>query len=164
MNRLRFLPTMLLLAGFSTACTDDPVALPDPPFTGPDLAGFEIVNGTVLDTGSILGEDGNIIPVVGPRTKMLEGLVGAEIRVVGVPDEDGSSALWIVEFTVTAVDGLPAFDGRLDYTEEGYGLRSPDGGMIPLAELPDDLRSHVGRRIWLTIHEGALVRFGLLEE
>jgi hypothetical protein len=163
MNRLRFLPTILLLAAV-TACTDDPVALPNPPFAAPDLAGFEVVNGTVLDRGTILGEDGNIVPVLGPRAKMLEGLYGAEIRVVGVPDEDGSNAIWIIEFTVTRVDGLPAFDGMLDHSEEGYAIRSTNAGMIPLPELPDGLSNHVGRRIWLTLHEGALVRFGLLEE
>src|SRR5688572_7658382 len=46
MNRLSFFPMLVMLAA-TAACTDDPVALPNPPFTGPDLARFEIVKGTV---------------------------------------------------------------------------------------------------------------------
>jgi hypothetical protein len=95
---------------------------------------------------------------------MLGELLGAEIRILGTADEFAGARLWVIEFRVLAVDGIPALDGMLDYGEEGFTIRTGEGEATSLAEIPEDLMSHIGKRVWLSLREGAWVRYGVIEE
>jgi hypothetical protein len=160
MFRPRYLPGLLVAV---MACSDTPTSS----FAGtyvpsePD-DGFREISGYVMSSTELLAEDGTTIRMGGPQTELLNGLVGAEIRVRGTPDELGSTDLWIVEFRVLFVDDLPAFDGVLEEIDGNFAINH-DEEFTMIADAPEDLASHVGKRVWLTLRDGALVRYGLLE-
>ena len=161
MLRKVILPLLLVMA----AC-DDPIVAP-PSTRGPIAEiddGFQTVTGMVVSEHELRSyESGELIPLLGPQTELLRGLVGAEIRIRGSADEFGAQPLWIVEFRVLTVDGLPAFDGTLGEYVEGFGIETNEGKLEFLASIPEDLMVHVGKRVWLTTRDGSCVRYGVLE-
>jgi hypothetical protein len=155
----------LLVVATVVGCTDTPftpiggsIPVEEPEDGSRTVTGFVVSENELLSN-----EDGSTIPLMGPHTRMLAELVGAEVRIFGTSDEFEDN-LWVIEFRVLAVDGLPALDGKLDYGEEGFAIVSPEGALSPLAELPDDLMGQIGRRVWMTLREGTWVRYGVIEE
>jgi hypothetical protein len=154
-----------LLLATAAACTDSPAAPIARWAPEPEDSGFETVTGTVVsETALRRNDDGTVVPLLGPQTALLTELIGAEIRVRATADEIGAEALWIVEFRVLLVDGLPAFDGMLVAGEEGYAIETMEGSYEPIPSIPDDLAFHVGSRVWLTTADGHCVRYGVLQE
>ena len=112
-----------LLAVVGLACTETPIPPRVPDDYGEGLISRnQTVVGTLISPNQLLSQKGDVVPLVGPQTKMLPSLIGAELRILGSEDELGSATLWIVEFRVLAVDGIPALDGRLDRTENGFAI------------------------------------------
>jgi hypothetical protein len=164
MRSHRSFSALLVLA--TIGCSDTPVS----PFRGTvDLPepedGFRTVTGIVVSETELRDyADGSLITLEGPQTRMLSDLLGAEIRIVGTADEFAGARLWVIEFRVLAVDGIPAVDGMLDYGEEGFAIRGAEGQATALPEIPEDLMSHVGKRVWLTLRGAVWVRYGVIEE
>lgn len=157
----RYLPGLLIAV---LACSDTP-AQPrySAPFPEPD-DGYRMIKGYVVSPTQLRAEDGSMVPLLGPQTELLTELIGAEIRIRGVLDEIGSTTLWIVEFRVLYVDNLPALDGKLARTESGFGINSSEGTLFMIRDVPAELAAHVGKRVWLTMLDGAPVRYGVLEK
>jgi hypothetical protein len=155
MNRLRFIPFLLVAVsacGSSTTPVDGPVVVEE--------QDFQVV-GTVATRSLLIGTDGRRYVLVGPQAAWLQDLVGAEIRLRGEPDVNGSIVLWIIEFRILTVDGLAAVDGTLRIPPDGgYAIHSSDGVITPIPEIPGALTAHVGKRVWLTMKDGKYVRFG----
>jgi hypothetical protein len=126
--------------------------------------GYRTVVGTLVERDLLRAEDGSMVPLLGHETTFFADLIGAEIRVRGAVDEFESAPLWIVEFRVLTVDGLLALDGTLEYDDEGFSIRTMEGEYTPLLEIPEDLMSHVRKRVWLTVRDGSWVRYGVLTE
>ena len=161
MLRKVILPLLVLLA----AC-DDPIVAPTPT-SRPTVEiddGFQTVTGMVVSERELRSYDtGELIPLLGPQTELLRGLIGAEIKIRGAADEMESATLWIVEFRVLWVDGLPAFDGMLAEYDEGFAIETMEGNLEFLPNVPEDLAIHVGKRVWLTTRDGNCVNYGVLE-
>jgi hypothetical protein len=160
MFRPRYLPGLFVVL---LACSDTPTSSSFAgPFEEPD-DGFRTMSGYVVSPTELLAEDGSRVPLLGPQTSLLTDLIGAEIRIRGTADEIGATALWIVEFRVLFVDDLPALDGRLEEVEDGFAISHDEGDLVMIGEVPQDLAPHVGKRVWLTLRDGATVRYGVLE-
>jgi hypothetical protein len=164
MRSHRSFSALLVLA--TIACSDTPVS----PFRGsvslPEPEdGFRTVTGIVVSETELRDyADGSTILLEGPQTRMLGELLGAEIRILGTADEFAGARLWVIEFRVLAVDGIPALDGMLGYDDEGFAIVSAEGAYTSLAEIPEDLMTRLGKRVWLTLRDGAWVRYGVIEE
>jgi hypothetical protein len=160
MNR-KYLLTLLLAA---VACSDDsPVSYTRGPSVEVDESGFETVSGIVVTEYELRSDDGRTVPLLGPQTTMLTNLIGAEVRILGSADEFGATALWIVEFRVLRVDGLPALDGTLWELPDGFAITTTEGDMQYVHSIPEDLAIHAGKRVWLTTRDGDCIRYGVLE-
>jgi hypothetical protein len=108
-----------------------------------------------------LRTDGGQFRLVGWPATPLVDLIGAKVEVSGT--EDATHAFVVDHFTVLMVNGLPAADGVLETTEEGYGLRMIDGSMRALMDPPEALTLCVGKRVWVAGPADATpVAFGLL--
>ncbi|HEY8470554.1 MAG TPA: DUF5818 domain-containing protein [Longimicrobiales bacterium] len=106
------------------------------------------------------------VELVGPQREALARVAGAEVVAVGrpAPGTTPGPALEAVSFTVTAVDGQPAVDGRLEREAGGLVLVTPDGRRVRLVRPPAALEAWVGARVWVA---GPLDRepqaFGMIE-
>lgn len=106
------------------------------------------------------------VELVGPQREALARVAGVEVVAVGrpAPGTSPGPALEAVSFTVTAVDGQPAVDGRLEREAGGLVLVTPDGRRIRLVRPPAALEAWVGARVWVA---GPLDRepqaFGMIE-
>ncbi|HEX7089976.1 MAG TPA: hypothetical protein VF192_07555 [Longimicrobiales bacterium] len=106
------------------------------------------------------------VELVGPQREALARVAGAEVVAVGRPTSGTTPgpALEAVSFTVTAVDGQPAVDGRLEREAGRLVLVTADGRRIPLVRPPAALEAWVGARVWVA---GPLDRepqaFGMIE-
>jgi hypothetical protein len=158
MSRLRFFPLLMVAA---VACSEATPVGPYP-ISEPIDDGFETVSGMVLSESEFLTSQGRVLTLIGPHTKLLRDLIGAEIRVRATADELDSPRFWVVEFTVLSVDGLPALDGTLEIGSHGFAVRDASGQVISIGELPESLAQHSGKRVWLTMRDGEPVRFGVL--
>jgi hypothetical protein len=158
----RFLPFVLVAL---VACSD--ASTPIGPFSASPVEeedGFETFRGTVVSSTELRAEDGSIVKLMGPQTRLLAELVDAEIRLRGTWDEIGGGVpLWVIEFRVLTVDNLPAYDGILQGEGDGYTIFNDDEYVALPAELPSELMDHIGRRVWLTLRDDVYMRFGVLE-
>ena len=106
------------------------------------------------------------VELVGAQRDALARVAGAEVRVAGRQARGTASApaLEVASFAVTAVDGQPAVDGRLEREGEQLVLVTADGRRIRLVQPPAALEEWVGARVWVA---GPLDRepqaFGLIE-
>jgi hypothetical protein len=158
MKARRFLPALVLV---TSACLDHAT---DPFLTGTlderDESGFEVVTGTLLSNGQLRTDQGWTVRLSGPQTLLLKQLVEARIHVRGTRDEGGP--LYVVDFRVLAVDGLPALDGVLLGAEGIFTIEMVDRSFVLPAALPAELTEHVGNRVWVTFHDSLCARFGVL--
>ena len=156
MLRPRFLvlfPVVVLLA-----CDRPPTTAPaDPTQAVPPAASALLSYRGVIESGAPLDPDGLYLNVTeGPRIRLVGGetarlarVVGAEVSLRGTLD--AVDAMIVQTFLVIAVGGLPAADGVLVQVGEDYGIRLLiDGSMRTLVNPPDELKVHVGERVWIT--------------
>lgn len=69
----------------------------------------------------------------------------------------------ITRFAVRAADGDAAIDGVLERSGEGFVLRLADGARLPLASVPEPLRTATGMRIfWVGPLDSAPRAYGVL--
>ena len=159
------LPVALLLA-----CSDAPTSSTAktgpalPPVAPAVLSYTGIVENTLrdLDYQYLRVPGGERIRLVGPQTARLARVSGAEVSVRGTADAvDG---LIVESFLVVSVGGVEAIDGVLMKVGEQYALRLIlDGSMRMLTDLPDELKGHVGERVWITgPADGVAVAYGVI--
>ena len=162
-----------LLGAAAAACNSGGV----PAGGTPDAASAAAVD-TLRGTVAIVGADpltrvvlrpaggGADVELVGAQREALGRLAGAEVRVAGRQARGTASApaLEVASFAVTAVDGQPAVDGRLEREGGDLVLVTADGRRIRLVQPPAALQDWVGARVWVA---GPLDRepqaFGLIE-
>jgi hypothetical protein len=153
---------VMLCAAVYAACTDAPTAPTEaksPVFEPPVLKSYR----GELVAGSLLRSDGRLVSLAGWQTYLFGRLVGAEIQIEGIRDDDPESTLTIAEFRLLAVDGHAVLDGTLDVREEGYFIRSREGMLDPLYDVPEGLARYTGRRVFVAYAGNSTMRFGLLE-
>ncbi|MFO7260687.1 MAG: hypothetical protein DIU52_006005 [bacterium] len=161
------------LMGGAAACNSGAV----PARGAPDAASAAAVD-TLSGTVAVVGAapltrvvlrpagGGGDIELLGAQRDALARLAGAEVRVSGRPTQGTASApaLEVASFAVTAVDGQPAVDGRLERADGELVLVTSDGRRIRLVQPPAALQDWVGARVWIA---GPLDRepqaFGLIE-
>ena len=157
------LACFIVLLAIASGCTDTPMSAVFGAPSEPDASGQEVITGILVTEQLLVSEDGREIALRGPRTELLVGLTGAEIRIYGNFEDLESFRYWLGEFEVLAVDGLPAVDGQLWPSADGFAIHTRDGHVVSLPELPDDLLGHVGQRVWLITRDGQCIRYGVLE-
>lgn len=103
------------------------------------------------------------IALSGMATKGLARLEGTEMSVHGV--KVSSRDIVVSAYFVRAVDGVPAFDGRLSGGAGGWYLELTEGGRKALPSVPTALRGLSGLRVWVAIPEGSrtVQSFGVIE-
>jgi len=127
------------------------------------------ISGTIVTSGFDLAsvairQYGKLIPLGGSEAHLMRGLIGAEARVRGTLD--ANRGLSVSSFRVTAVNGLLAIDGVFT-SDDGpsYGIRLEDGTVSALEDPPDELKAHVGARVWVTGGtDGIPISFGIIED
>jgi len=161
------------LLGAAASCNSGSM----PPGGMPDAASAAAVD-TLRGTVAIVGAapvpqvvlrpagGGADVELVGAQRDALARVAGAEVSVVGrrTRGTASASALEVASFAVTAVDGQPAVDGRLEREGGQLVLITADGRRIRLVQPPAALQDLVGGRVWVA---GPLDRepqaFGLIE-
>ena len=161
------------LLGAAAACNSGSM----PPGGAPGAASAAAVD-TLRGTVAVVGAapvtrvvlrpagGGADIELVGAQRDALARVAGAEVRVAGRHTRGTASApaLEVASFAVTAVDGQPAVDGRLEREGGQLVLVTADGRRIRLVQPPAALADLVGGRVWVA---GPLDRepqaFGLIE-
>ena len=97
---------------------------------------------------------GRTISLSGMATTGLSRLVGVELMVRGVMIT--SRDVVVSDYVVRAVDGVPAWDGKLASGENGAFLVLTDGsGRKSIAVVPSQLRGLAGERVWIAMNPGA---------
>ena len=146
------LPAVLLIAcNDATTATSPKATAPALPPVAPAILSYTGVietSGADLIPLYIRVEGGSRIALAGAETVRLANVVGAEVTLRGTMD--AADALIVESFRVVSVAGLEAADGVLVKTADGYALRLLlDGSMLTLIDLPDELKAHVGERVWV---------------
>ncbi len=139
----------LLCAAAALACSPRaPASQADPGAVGGDtlrgtvaIVGSEPITSIVLQTAS--GPASGLCGALEP----LRRAAGLEVAVWGSRNAQGQFC--VDRFAVRSANGVPAVDGILTRTGEGFALVMADGRRLPIARLPDALRSSVGARVWL---------------
>jgi hypothetical protein len=98
-------------------------------------------------------------PVVlrGASMPLLRRVVGLEIVAEGresgerdvAADPRGARVFEVDRFFVRAADGIAAHDGIVTVEGGKYSLALPDGRMLPLPNIPGELRTKPGARVFL---------------
>ena len=95
----------------------------------------------------------NPIALSGMATAGLSRLVGVELMVRGVIITPRDVV--VSDYLVRAVNGVPAYDGRLESGDSGVFLLLTDGsGRKPVAALPAPLQGMNGTRVWIAMKPG----------
>jgi hypothetical protein len=128
------------------------------------------LRGTVL----LVGADPAARPVLRPaagktdvvlhgKRRVLERLGGLEVAVFGA--REASDAFRVDRVEVRGANGVAAVDGTLVRAGDRWLLATADGRRLPVARLPESLRTKEGARVWLA---GPLDRdpdsFGVIED
>ena len=90
----------------------------------------------------------------------LSTLSGLELWVVG-RQRDG--VFEVKEFAVRAADGVPAIDGVLTERAGALSLVLPNGRSTAIAGAPAAIRPFIGKRIWVTLSNGEVQTFGVID-
>ncbi|MEO7521951.1 MAG: hypothetical protein ABIW79_09060 [Gemmatimonas sp.] len=129
----------------------------------------DTVRGIVTLTGSssapqpaLRDASGASISLSGMATSGLARLQGADVLVRGI--KISSRNVVVTDYIVRAVDGVAAWDGRLEQTNGGWSLELTDGtGRKRVASAPTALRALVGERVWISMRSAdATHAFGLI--
>lgn len=120
----------------------------------------DTVRGVVTLTGtgptaqpSLRDANGTTIGLSGMATSGLARLEGADVLVRGV--KVTSRNVVMTDFIVRGVGGVPAWDGRLEQTSNGWALELTDGsGRKRVATVPQGLRALAGERVWVSMRAG----------
>lgn len=148
----------LLCAGAQVACSHAaPAVRPDAGVALDSLRGVLAVTAAgPVDELTLTMPDRTTCRLLSAADSPLARAQGLEITVWGSSDPDGAlrpngtpgCGFRVVRFAVRAVSGLPAIDGILRQTSEGYHLELADGTRIPLAKVPATLRLRVNARVY----------------
>ena len=139
----------LFCAAAALACSP---RAPAPPQAEPGAAAGDTLRGTVAIVGSepmtsiVLQTAGATTSLCGARD-LLRRAAGLEVAAWGSRDAQGQFC--VHRFAVRSANGIPAVDGVLAREGHGFALVMADGRRLPIARLPDALRSSVGARVWL---------------
>lgn len=94
-----------------------------------------------------------IITMSGMVTTGMHRLAGLELRIRGVMITPRDVV--VSDYLVRAVDGVPAYDGKLTSGSDGSYLQLTDGtGRKRLASVPAPLQGLEGSRVWIAIKPG----------
>lgn len=148
-----------LLCAAAAGCNSGGVPPRDTP-RGGTAAAADTLSGTVAVVGAVPATrvvlrpagGGADVELVGAQRDALARVAGAEVRVAGRPARataGAGRALDVVSFAVTAVDGQPAVDGRLEREDGGLVVVTADGRRIRLVQPPAALQDWVGARVWV---------------
>ncbi len=85
----------------------------------------------------------------GPHSTTLSDLRGMEVWVGGTRDP-GPSGMVVDRFVVRSVAGVRTLDGRLAAEGSGLALDLTEGGRVTLEQPLPEMKSYIGRRIWMT--------------
>ncbi len=142
---------------------------PSVPRTGPEAG---IMPGPAPDTlrGVIVLLGSDPMPRValradpgGPVTlrgaPALATLTGLEVWVAGARRDNGMD---VTDFAVRAADGVPAIDGVLEERDGGFSLVR-NGRTTAIGRAPAAIRPLIGKRVWVTMANGDVHTFGLIE-
>lgn len=121
----------------------------------------DTVRGTITLTGPAQAKSaamrlpsGSIMALSGLATSGMTRLEGAEIVARGM--KVSPRDMVVSTFVVRTMKGVPAFDGRLESTGDGWSLRLTDGtGRKRLTSVPATLQSAAGARVWISYRDGA---------
>jgi hypothetical protein len=154
----RFLPVLLVAA---IACIDSPTSFGALGYLDDERDALESIPGIVV-APDLLRSGDRMIRMYGYPTFFLRDLIGAEILAEGRFDVDEGD-LYLSDIVVLAVDGIPVLDGELRWSVDGYSVATRAGELPIHAEVPEALADNVGRRVWVAVHEGECVRYGVLD-
>ncbi len=122
------------------------------------LTGVEPARQAALKSGDAM------ITLSGMATRGLTRLEGMDVMIRGfkVTPRD----VVVSDYVVRAVNGVPAFDGRLEESGGAWTLRLSDGsGRKRIPALPAQLRGMSGVRVWIAMRDGsAPTAYGLVTE
>ena len=127
------------------------------------------MRGVVMVTGQppvrqpvLRNSAGTLITLSGMATAGLARLEGLEVVVRGVKVTPRDVV--VSDYIVRTANGVPAWDGRLEQTGNGWSLQLTDGtGKKRVGTLPSALRSMSGSRVWISMHSGgAPLAYGLI--
>jgi hypothetical protein len=140
--------TTLFCAAAALACSPRAPASQAEPgaAAGDTLRGTVAIVGSEPMTSLVLQTAAGASNLCGAR-EMLGRAAGLEVAVWGRRNAHGQFC--VDRFAVRAANGVPAVDGILTRVGEGFALVTADGGPLPIARLPEALRSSVGARVWL---------------
>jgi hypothetical protein len=138
----------LLCAAAALACSPHaPASQADPGAVGGDtLRGTVAIVGSEPMTSIVLQTAAGSSSLCGALELLRRG-AGLEVAVWGSRNAQGQFC--VDRFAVRSANGVPAVDGILTRAGEGFALVMVDGRRLPIARLPDALRSSIGARVWL---------------
>jgi hypothetical protein len=97
--------------------------------------------------------NGTTISLSGMATTGMTRLAGTEIVIRGLRISPRDAV--VSDFIVRAVNGAPAYDGKLEGSAGSWSLQLTDGsGRKRLASVPAALQSKVGLRVWISSTPG----------
>ena len=105
-----------------------------------EVVGSEPATSVVLRTA-----DGRVVALDGARP-LLDRAAGLEVRVDGTATP---RAFHVARMIVRAANGIPAVDGLLARTDDGWFLETATGETVAIAHLPEPFRGMEGARVWL---------------
>ncbi|HEY0023808.1 MAG TPA: hypothetical protein VGB24_12890 [Longimicrobium sp.] len=130
------------------ACTRGTPAPAGKAVLADSLRGTVDVVGSEPATWVVLRVDGGTRDVaLDGDAGVLRRLTGLEVTVWGERAAGGRFA--VARVAVRSASGVTAVDGILAREGEGFALVTEDGRRLPIARLPETLRSAVGARVWL---------------
>ena len=168
MLRQRFLvllPAVVLMACDQASTTAPLTAVPAPPPAAPAVLEYTgVIENSLgdLDPLYLRVPGGPRIRLAGGETARLARVIGAEVSVRGTLD--GIDGMIVEAFLVLSVGGRAAADGVLLKVGDDFFIRLLiDGSMRLLINPPDELKDHVGERVWVTgPDDAAPVAYGVI--
>lgn len=125
--------------------------------TGDTARGMVRIVGSEPNTAAILDGPAGVVALGGPALTLLRRAVGAEVTVRGTLTNEldlmaapnGARRFVVADFVVRTSDGNAVTDGVLELDNGSYSLRLANGERRPIIQLPDELKAHVGERIYI---------------
>ena len=103
------------------------------------------------------------VTLSGMVTSGMQRLEGLDVVVRGV--RVSPRDIVVADYIVRGADGIPAYDGTLVASDDGYSLVLTDGsGRKRLSNVPTSLRDVAGARVWVSIPDGSSTprRYGII--
>lgn len=130
---------------------------------GDTLRGIVQLQGKAPMSRAVLTTDkgSTVITLTGMGTDGLGQLQGSEVVVRGL--RVGPRDIVVSSFSVRAVNGIPAIDGRLLKAQGGWAVQlSDNSGIRKLVGVPPALEAFEGSRVWIADEPGAPKLYGLI--